>query len=117
MEKRRVHQNIQLDQLLRQSRTIWLSLAIIVLPFALLSVLSLVEAVSSLFGASNRPSTLSGSSAWWVLINLVVITADVFMFGRVREATRRLKLLHENPGANVRPLPAPFQASLFGPYH
>ena len=115
--RRRVHQSIALDQSLRQSRTIWLSLAVMVSPFALLSVISLSSVIIAAMASDPRLQPAPGDIVWALVISVVLVAACVFFFGRVVEATRRLRQLHEDPGANVKPLPAPFQASLFGPYH
>ena len=103
--RRRVHHAIELDQSLRHSRTIWVSLAVIFVPGAL-------GGIGIIVNAPQSPTAL-----WDLLLGVILITVDIFCFGRVAEATRRIKTLRENPNANVRPLPAPFMASLFGPYH
>ena len=108
MVRRQVHQNIALDQSLRQSRTIWLSLALVFLPFAIFGFFAVVAA----FDLANTPNPL-----WNLFWGITVIAADGFSFARVFEASDRIRMLREDPSAKVRPLPAPFQASLFGPYH
>ena len=115
--RRRVHENIQLDQSLRQSRSIWLSLAILLLPGAAAGVFWLISGLSALMSAGLTINQVLVPVLWDTFWGLVLVLADVFLFGRVGEATRRLKLLHADPTAPVRPLPAPFQASIFGPYH
>ena len=115
--RRRVHQNIALDQSLRQSRSIWLSLAVLLLPGAIAGIYWLLSSLSTLMSAGPAIGQVFVPLLWDMFWGLALIFVDVFLFGRVGEATRRLKLLHEDPTATVRPLPAPFQASLFGPYH
>lgn len=103
--RRRVHHAIELDQSLRHSRAIWTSLAVLFVPAALGGVLMILG--------------VPGSAAplWDLLLGGVFIAVDIFCFGRVVEASKRISTLRENPNADVRPLPAPFHASLFGPYH
>lgn len=103
--RRRVHHVIELDQSLRHSRSIWASLAVLFVPAALYGILMIIGAPGS------------ATPLWDLLLGGVFIAVDVFCFGRVAEATKRISTLRENPNADVRPLPAPFQASLFGPYH
>ena len=74
---RHVHENIQLDQSLRQSRSIWLALAIVFLPGAGIGIIRMLFDLAIIFGSGDY--------------------ADM--------------------SAKIRPLPAPFLASHFGPYH
>ncbi len=103
--KRRVHHAIELDQSLRHSRSIWVSLAVIFVPGALGGFVLI----------ANAPQSMA--PLWDLLLGVTLIAVDIFCFGRVAEATKRIRTLREDPNANVRPLPAPFMASLFGPYH
>ena len=74
---RSTSETIQLDQSLRQSRTIYVMLAIVFFPFA--------------FGGVTFGLSAIGES---------------------------IRMLSEGyPAQTVRKLPAPFQSSLFGPYH
>ena len=115
--RRRVDQAIGLDASLRQSRSIWLSLAIVALPFAIGGVLQVLSVGGALLDGTTGTTRSPLGFAIAVTIGLVCVLAAPYAFRQVGEATRRLKRLREDPGANVRPLPAPFQASLFGPYH
>jgi len=114
---RRVHQNIELDQSLRQSRTIWASLAVFVLPISAAGIFFFFAGLAVLLGSDHYPDSNPIFAIWDIIWGGVLVLLDVFLFGRVREASRRIRMLHENPAATVRPLPAPFQASLFGPYY
>jgi hypothetical protein len=116
-EMRHVHENIQLDQSLRQSRSIWLALAVVFLPGAAIGIFRMLFDLAIIFGSGDDADMSVVQSAWNFFWSLLLIFLDVFLFGRVREASRRLRLLHDDPSAKIRPLPAPFLASYFGPYH
>lgn len=115
--RRRIDQSLDLDASLRQSRGIWLSLAIVALPFAFGGALYLFFLAAALFDGAIDPATSSLGVLVTVMISSFCILADVHAFRQFGEASRRLRRLRDDPSANVRPLPAPFQASLFGPYH
>ena len=111
--RRRIHHSIALDQSLRQSRSIWLALAIVLAPIAGLMASAILASDGGLADRIFGPYALVISLVFAIALILLVFVA----FSRVFEANRRLKRLREDPSANVRPLPAPFQSSLFGPYH
>ena len=115
--KRRVHETIELDQSLRQSRSIWLSFAIFVLPLSAAGIVFFFDGIDGLLSYRNNPGTNPISELWSILWGSTLVALDVFLFKQAMEASERLKLLQEDPTASVKPMPAPFQASLFGPYH
>lgn len=114
MVRRRPHETIELDQSLRQSRAIWLTLAIAATPIALGGLTWVYFGVATLLGEFDDSIE---RAAIEMLIGLVVIASDIFLFMRTAECSRRLKILHEDPTVDVKPMPAPFQSSLLGPYH
>ena len=114
---RRIHENLELDRSLRQSRSIWLTLAIVLLPFAAAGVLYILGALVAIIGAADGALANAAIPVPISVIGIIFLFADVLAFRRFREAGRRLQQLHEDPNAKIRPLPAPFQSSLFGPYH
>ena len=114
---RRVFQSIELDQSLRRSRGIWLSLAIFAVPFAVVGLLNLLDGLTALVMLSGNEDVSIPLTIWSIIWGSCLILLDISLFRQVREAGRRLRILKEDPNANVRPLPAPFQASMFGPYH
>ena len=115
--RRSVHKNLELDLSLRNSRSIWLSLAIFCLPVALVGLARFIVGVDGLIVYASDTGAGLVAAITDIVVGIVLVALDVLLFERVREASRRLKRLHENPTADVHPLPAPFQASLFGPYH
>lgn len=52
-----------------------------------------------------------------LLFGAICVGAEFSMIAQYREAGRRLRILREDPQQKVRKMPAPFQSSLFGPYH
>lgn len=110
---------MKLDLAIRQSRSIHITLAIVLLPIAVAGV------VYTFLGSAAIVVTLRqgyfplgfGSAILDVVLGVVFIGADSVMVLQVLEANRRLKTLREDPNRTVRDLPAPFQPSVFGPYH
>ncbi len=105
-------ETLKLDNALRQSRSIYVSLAIVLVPFAVGGFLYLVSTVLS-FAQGYSPVL----SLVFGLIGLVFIGAEYVTVKQCFEANRRLRDLRDHPDKVVRPMAAPFQASLFGPYH
>ena len=110
-------QTISLDQSLRRSRAIWVSLGIAFVPISAIGLLSMLATIVMLLDTSEQFDVSWYMVARDSLIGLVLLVANVYPFRQSREASRRLRRLQQDPSANVKPLPAPFQASLFGPYH
>lgn len=115
--KRRVYATIQLDQSLRQSRAVWLTLAVVVLPAAAVGMFWFMATLAVLFDEAREFQPTVSELLWSLAFGPVAVLADFYLFRQVAEATRRLQLLREDPTATVRPLPAPLQSSVFGPYH
>lgn len=115
--RRRLHENIELDVSLRQSRSIWLGLAIVLFPFAAAGVTYVLGSVIAI--VVDWDGGIVGLAIPLVIsiVGMILLLADVIAFGQFREAGRRLRQLQEDPNARIRPLPAPFQSALFGPYH
>lgn len=114
---RRVHQTIELDQSLRQSRSVWLSLAVFAIPFAAAGAISFLLSIARIIESTDRFIAAPVATLWGILWGVLFVLLDVYLFRQTFEASKRLRQLREDPSAKVRPLPAPFQASLFGPYH
>jgi hypothetical protein len=117
MVLRTIHQTISLDLSLRRSRSTWVCIGIVFLPITAGFVLSMLVAIVMFADRSGQLEVSWNTVATDSVIGLVILAANVYPFRQSREASRRLKRLQEDPSANVKPLPAPFQASLFGPYH
>ena len=110
---------MELDLAIRQSRSIYITLAIVLLPVAAggaLYVFEGIEAIAVSVWEGYFPLRL-GNAIFVIVLGVVFIAADGVMVSQVLEANRRLKTLREHPDRAVRDLPAPFRSSLFGPYH
>ena len=117
MVRRQPHEAIELDQSLRRSRAIWLTLALVVVPIAVGGLLYVYFGLVMLIDGSGEFDRSLASAVWNILIGVVIVASDIFLFKQSAECSRRLRALHEDPTADVKPLLAPFQASLLGPYH
>lgn len=115
--RRRVHETIALDQSLRQSRMIWASVAALVFIPAVYGVVSFLAGLTALLAGPAQSGFSSGEALWAMFWGATLALTDSACFFRVAEANRRLRALRSDPNAPVKPLPAPFQASIFGPYH
>ncbi len=112
-------ETIQLDQSLRQSRTIYVTLSIVFLPIALGGLtfgLSAIRESIRMLSGGYTASDLAGQ-ALMIVLGVVFISVEYVVISQTIEANRRLRILREYPNQKVRKLPAPFQSSLFGPYH
>lgn len=112
-------ETLELDLSLRQSRTIYVSLAVIFFPIALTGVVYSFSAIGTTIESLSNgyfPVGL-GSAAFSLVIGVVFVGVEYVVTSQVFEANRRLQVLRDNPNQTVRKLPAPFQSSLFGPYH
>ncbi len=109
-------ETLALDASLRQSRTIYVTLAIIFLPLAVGGLIGVFSAVRSIveFLSSGYFAT---SSILVLLFGVICIGAEYVTVRQCVEANRRLRMLRDHPECKVRRMAAPFQSSLFGPYH
>ena len=104
---------------LRQSRTVYRTLAVIFLPFAFAGLFRLLSAGGFLLDSVANgyfPYGL-GSALLDLLIGAVFLGAEWAVVAQSMEAGRRIEKLESHPDANVRALPAPFKTWFFGPYH
>ena len=112
-------ETLRLDLSLRQSRMIYASLAAIFLPIAVSGLIwgqaGLVALGDAMSGMAPQGDLLVAFGA--VLLAVISVGAEYVMIAQCVEASRRLATLREHPERVVRELRAPFQSSLFGPYH
>lgn len=116
---RSVSEAIELDLSLRQSRSVFRTLAIVLLPFAAAGVFWIFDGIAGLVripGPGIDPYALP-IAILKLLAGVIFLGAEYAALSQSREATRRLEILRNDPSRTVRRMPAPFQASLFGPYH
>jgi hypothetical protein len=104
-------ETLALDMSLRHARTIYVSLAAFIAPFAFFAVIALFNKLGNMTAFSGSSILLS---ALWAAI---VCGGEYQMLSQWIEANRRLEILREHPEQPVRKMSAPFQSSLFGPYH
>ncbi len=109
-------ETLELDSSLRQSRAIYVVLAIVLSPLALFGVINMFLGLGALI-SSLSSGYLSSGAFLALLFGVVAIGAEYVTIRQCVEANRRLKILRENPEQKVRRMAAPFQSSLFGPYH
>lgn len=116
---RSVAETVQLDLSLRQSRTIYRTLAILFFLGAIAGVFWVWAGVSALWQSIAQGYFPAGTlgPAIRITVGGVFIGVEYVCIAQSMEATRRLNLLLEDPSKTVRKMPAPFQTSLFGPYH
>ena len=113
---RSTSETLELDASLRQSRAIYVTLAVVLSPLALFGVINVFSGVAALVDAL-RSGYLSSGAFLVLLFGVVAIGAEYVTIRQCMEANRRLRMLRENPERKVRKMSAPFQSSLFGPYH
>ena len=116
---RNAAESLELDLSLRQSRVIYVSLAAIFLPIAVAGLVYAVLAVGAIVNSLSEgyfPIGLGGS-LFTLAIAVVFVGVEYAAASQVLEANRRLKTLRDFPDRKVRKMPAPFQSSLFGPFH
>ena len=108
-----------LDLSLRHARTIYRTLAVVLLPLAFTGVIWVFSGVVSFWEGlvSDAPTNNPGLGLLQLLLGAIFIGAEWSVIAQSVEATRRLRTLRENPEKRVRRMTAPFQSSLFGPYH
>ena len=116
---RNAAETLELDLSLRQSRTIYVSLAIIFLPIAVAGLVYGISAVAAIIDSlSNGHFPIGlGGSLFALAIATIFVGVEYAAVSQILEANRRLKTLRDYPDQKVRKMPAPFQSSLFGPYH
>ncbi len=111
-------ESLELDSSLRQSRTIYVTLAIVLLPFAAAGFINIFSAVATMLQSFS--ATYFEGMGWSLFVFLIgacFVGVEYIVVAQCIEATRRLKTLRDDPEQKVRKMPAPFQSSLFGPYH
>ena len=116
---RSVSETIELDLSLRQSRSVFRTLAVVLLPFAAGGVVWIFDGIVDLVRILEpgiNPYAMP-MAILKLLAGVIFIGAEYAALSQSREATRRLETLRNDPTRTVRRMPAPFQASLFGPYH
>ncbi len=109
-------ETLELDLSLRRSRTIYVTLAVVLLPAALFGVLEVALAIEALV-TSPSPETSAANVLLSLLFGVIAIGVQYAIIRQCKEANRRLRILREDPRQKVRKMKAPFQSSLFGPYH
>lgn len=116
---RRTTETLELDLSLRQSRTIYVTLAVIFLPVAVTGLgygFSAMAEIGKSLSDGYFPAGI-GRAVFAIVVSVVFVGVEYAAIAQVFEANRRLKILRDHPDQTVRRLPAPFQSSLFGPYH
>ena len=103
MKKRSVSDTIQLDQLLRTARNFYFVASVFAVPGAMFSVAWLLVDIGALFSDSES----SGLAIWNIILDVAIIAVAYVVVSQVIEANRRIRLLAENPAANVRPIYVP----------
>ena len=112
-------ETLELDQSLRKSRSIYVTLAIVFFPIAVTGLghsFSAIGAISKSLSDDVFPNGLGGAIGF-LAVGVIFIGLEYSVISQVVEANRRLKTLRDHPDQPVRRLPTPFQSSLFGPYH
>ena len=116
---RSTSETLELDLSLRQSRSIYVTLSVIFSPIAaggFVYGLSAIASIVDSIAAGYFPIGLGGA-VLTLVIAAVFVGVEYAVISQVFEANRRLRMLRDHPDKAVRRLPAPFQSSLFGPYH
>jgi len=104
---------------LRQSRTIYATLAVVFLPIMVIGLgygVSAIGAISESLSIGTFSVGLGGAVIA-LMVAAVFVGVEYAVIAQIFEVNRRLKILRDHPDQTVRKLPAPFQSSLFGPYH
>lgn len=115
-EMRSTTETLELDSSLRQSTAIYVTLAVVLLPLAFFGAINVFSALSAFVQALSS-GHLSSGALLALLFGVVAIGAEYVTMRQCVEANRRLKILRENPEQKVRRMSAPFQSSIFSPYH
>jgi hypothetical protein len=109
-------ETLELDSSLRRSRAIYLTLAVILFPLAFFGVVNVFSAVGGIVESLSSGYSPTGALLAF-LFGAICIGAEYVTIGQCIEANRRLRTLRDDPDRKVRKMSAPFQSSLFGPYH
>ena len=94
-------------------------MAIIFFPLAVIGLVNGTSAIGEIIETLLNglfPVGLGGA-VFRLAIGVVFVAAEYSVVSQIFEANRRLKTLRDHPERTVRKLSAPFQSSLFGPYH
>ena len=109
-------ETLELDSSLRQSRAIYVTLAVVLFPLAAFGFINVISAIGTII-ESLSSGYFSSSALLALLLGAICLGAEYVTIGQCVEANRRLRILRDNPERKVRRMSAPFQSSLFGPYH
>ena len=105
MSKRRVHSVIALDQSLRTARAFYIVSACVFVPASLLALSRFALGLSILMSQfSPEPIGSMGTAVWNIAFSVVIFLLAYISVVQSVEATRRIKLLAEDPSAPVRPM-------------
>ena len=108
MTRRRVHHAIELDQSLRAARTVYVVAAVIFVPSSLFALGQLVFGVSVLISHfSGSGDGDPGRAVWDIVFSLVIFVLAYISVVQAIEASKRIKMLAEDPTAPVRPMYIP----------
>ena len=112
-------ETLELDLSLRQSRTVYVTLAVIFFPIALTGIVLSFSAIAATIESLSNEYFPVGlvSAVFTLVIGIVFVAVEYIVISQIIEANRRLRILRDKPDQTVRKLPAPFLSSLFGPYH
>ena len=109
-----ISESIELDQSLRKSRAAYVALAVIFLPGAFFGITYLAYGIPELFVTSElEPEFGKGWIVMWIVIGLVLIGAEYSAISSAREASRRLKILRDDPTKRIQPMPVGFLSTFF----
>ena len=112
-------ETLELDMSLRQSRTNYVTLALIFLPIAVIGLIYAFVAIVAILRSllsEHYPIGIVGA-LFAILIGVALVGVEYAIVSQSIEASRRLEILRDHPDQTVQRLPAPFQSSMFGPYH
>ena len=109
-------ETLELDSSLRQARAIYVTLAVVLSPLAIVGVINVVSAIGAVVESLSSGYSPSGALLAF-FFGAICIGVEYVTIRQCMEASRRLQILRDNPEQTVRRMAAPFQSSLFGPYH
>lgn len=108
MRRRRVHHAIELDQSLRAARAVYVVASVIFVPSSLLALGRFIFGVSVLISHfSGSADDDPGRAVWNIVFSLVVFLLAYVSVAQAIEASKRIKMLAEDPTAPVRPMYIP----------
>ena len=105
----RLSESVTLYTSLRPSRGVYAVLAIVVLAVALVSAIYSLDFVRS---AKEHDFVLSLPVLVLFLLQAMTILLAISLVRSLIECNRRLRILREDPDANVRPMPVSFLESV-----